>query len=878
MMQHYMDTKAAHKDCILFYRLGDFYEMFFEDAVLVSRELQLTLTGKECGLPERAPMCGVPHHAVDSYLTELVKKGYRVAIAEQVEDPKLAKGLVKREVIRIVTPGTITSKEALEEGKPLFLVALFSSGSSMALAASDITTGEFFTMESEEKERVLEEASKLMPSELLTDDTCLLGESKALDEFFPNVPRSFVKPQGLHKDAALRLLSEHFSFKKETGFPVPVGSASFYAASALLHYLYDTQKMKLQHINRWLVKNPLLHMGLDLTARRNLELLETMRDKDKKGSLLACLDETKTAMGARLLRRLIVEPLLRLPQIEERHEAVEELLKDVMKREELREALRRIYDMERLMGRLSNGSANPRDLLALSQSLSMLPEIKDLLKDSSSALLKKLMNSLDPLPELCSLLMNSISVDAPVSSKDGGIINDGFDAEVDELRVLRKNGRNYLLDIVEKEKEKTGIKNLKISYNKVFGFFLEVTNSNLKDVPDYFIRKQTLANCERFYTPELKEMEEKVLHAEEKLVEREYELFTEIRRKTSDEMVKIQETAKALSYLDVLSSLAFVAQEYHYVRPKMTKKGEIRIQNARHPVVERMTGRSRFVPNDVFLDEKENRIMILTGPNMAGKSTYMREVALIVLLAQMGSFVPADSAEIGICDQIFTRVGASDDLAAGQSTFMVEMNEMAEILQNATKKSLLILDEIGRGTGTFDGMSIAWAVLEHLSLSKLKGVRTLFATHYHELTELEGMLDGVKNYCIAVREEGDGIEFLRKIIRGGADQSYGIEVARLAGLPESLIQRAKELLGELKNSDILTKAREIAENSKRADGKSGNTVRPPDIVDRSQLSFFQALPDETLLRELASLDLDRMTPIDALNTLIHFQSKLKNRI
>ena len=877
MMQKYFETKEEYKDCILFYRLGDFYEMFFDDAEIVSKELELTLTGKNCGLEERAPMCGIPYHAVDSYLPKLVSRGFKVAICEQVEDPKLAKGLVKREVIRIVTPGTNTNIQSLDSEKNNFCFGVFYSDNMIGVAIADVLTGDFYLTEIEDLSKLRDEIAKFEPSEIACNEAFLLR-----GDFVSEIKERFHMPVTtldghLFDDAfCTEILKKHFHTGSLEGLGIIDFPYGIIAAGALLKYLYDTQKTELNHITHI---TPYIYgrfMLIDSATRRNLELTETLREKQKRGSLLWVLDKTKTAMGGRLLRNTIEQPLIDISEMNLRLDAIDDLNTNSISRDEIREYLNPIYDLERLLGKVAIKSANPRDLIAFRSSLSMLPPVKIALKDLSSELLKRIDESIDPLEDITGLIERSISDDAPLSVHDGGIIRDGFDDEIDRLRSAKNEGKNWLAEYEEEERQKTGIKNLRIKYNRAFGYYFEVTNSFKDQVPDYFIRRQTLTNAERFTTDRLHELEDEILNSEEKLLRLEHDVFCEIRDSISSEIERIQKSAKAIAWLDMLSSLAFVSEKNRYVRPKLNDKGVINIKNGRHPVVEQMLKGGLFVENDTYLDTKNNCISIITGPNMAGKSTYMRQSALIVLMAQIGCFVPASSADIGIVDRIFTRVGASDDLASGQSTFMVEMNEVSNILRNATPKSLLILDEIGRGTSTFDGLSIAWAVIEHISNTNILGARTLFATHYHELTELEGKISNVNNYCIAVRESGDDIVFLRKIIKGGADRSYGIQVARLAGVPDMVIDRAKEIAEQLSDNDITEKIQAISVNGSSESGRTKRVAKPDD-VDLGQMSFFETVSDEDVLEELASIDISTLTPLDALNTLYKLQNKINNR-
>lgn len=876
MMVQYMETKKQYPDCILFYRLGDFYEMFFEDALTASKELEITLTGKECGLEERAPMCGVPFHAVENYLNRLVHKGYKVAIAEQMEDPKLTKGLVKREVIRVVTPGTITSSQALDENRNNYLMSIVYLDGVFGVSSADATTGDFLVTELTSERTLFDEINKFSPSEIICNEAFYMSgiDLEELKNRY-HVAISSLDSHFFEDESCRKLLKEHFHVGTLDGLGLADLSVGVVAAGAVLRYIYETQKSTLKHMSTITPYSTAQYMIIDTSTRRNLELTETLREKQKRGTLLWVLDKTKTAMGARLLRSYIEQPLIQKAAILERQEAIQELNMNYISREEIGEYLNPVYDLERLIGRISYKTANPRDLLAFRNSLSMLPYIKQLLGEFQSPLLKALEADLDPLTDLYELIEKSIEEEAPVSVRDGGIIKDGFHEETDKLRHAKTEGKTWLAELEAKEREKTGIKSLKVKYNKVFGYYFEVTNSFKDMVPDYFVRKQTLANAERYTTGELKDLEDVILGAEDKLFALEYNLFCEIRDTIGDQVVRIQKTAKAIAGIDVFAALSSVATRHNYVKPSINEKGQIQIKNGRHPVVEQMMRDDLFVSNDTCLDNGKNRISIITGPNMAGKSTYMRQVALIVLMAQIGSFVPAEEANIGICDRIFTRVGASDDLASGQSTFMVEMTEVANILRNATKNSLLILDEIGRGTSTFDGLSIAWSVVEHISNPRILGAKTLFATHYHELTELEGTLNGVNNYCIAVKEQGDDIVFLRKIVKGGADKSYGIQVAKLAGVPDSVIARARELVEELSNADITARAREIAQGSNQMIQRK--SVPKPDEVDLNQISLFDTVKDDDIIREMRELELSTMTPIDALNTLYRLQTKLKNR-
>ena len=873
MMQQYMAIKEQYKDCILFYRLGDFYEMFYDDALTASRELEITLTGKNCGQEERAPMCGVPYHAVDVYLNKLVAKGYKVAICEQAEDPKQAKGIVKREVIRIVTPGTNLSQQALDEGRNNYLMCLVYDNNQFGLAITDISTGDFYTTEVATLKELYDEIHRFSPSEIICNDSFYMSGA-SLDDFKDRLHVSVSTLDTWYMDEAVSIqkIKEHFKVASLDGLGLTDFPSGTLAVGALLLYLYETQKNTLDNLTKITPYRSGGYMIIDSATNRNLELIETLREKQKKGSLLWVLDKTKTAMGARLMRNWIEQPLIEKKKITARQDAVEELYNDMITREEIREYLNAVYDLERLVTRISYRTANPRDLIAFKTSLGMIPPVKQLLSQAKSAELKEIDERMDCLEDIYDLIEKSIQDEPPIMIREGGMIKEGYNEDVDKFRLSRTEGKTWLAELEAREKEKTGIKNLRVRYNKVFGYYLEVTNSYKELVPEDWTRKQTLANAERYITPELKELEDMILGAEDKLAALEYDLYCEVRDSIGEQVVRIQETAKAIAHLDVLASLACVAQSNDYVRPSINTKGVIDIQGGRHPVVEKMNNNQMFIDNDTYLDNKNHRISIITGPNMAGKSTYMRQSALIVLMAQIGSFVPAKSANIGIVDRIFTRVGASDDLASGQSTFMVEMTEVANILRNATSRSLLILDEIGRGTSTFDGLSIAWAVVEHISNPKLLGAKTLFATHYHELTELEGKLDSVNNYCIAVREQGDDIIFLRKIIRGGADKSYGIQVARLAGVPDSVIDRAKEIASWLEETDVTDKAKNL---QVRTSAKKKEVVREA-VPAEKQMSLFDIYPaDHPVLKELAELDVSNMTPIQALNTLYELQKRLK---
>lgn len=876
MMKQYMETKSQYPDCILFYRLGDFYEMFFDDALTASRELEITLTGKNCGQEERAPMCGVPYHAVESYLNKLVSKGYKVAICEQLEDPKTAKGIVKRDVVRIVTPGTNLDTQALDETRNNYIMCIVYIADRYGVSVSDITTGDYFVTEIPDSAKLMDEICRFSPSEIICNEAFYMS-GMDLDGMRDRLGITIYSLDSWYFDDAVcrQKLLEHFKVTSFAGLGLADYDCGIISAGALLQYLLETQKNSLSNLTHITPYAAGRYMMLDSSTRRNLELCETLREKQKRGSLLWVLDKTKTAMGARTLRKYVEQPLIDKKEIEKRLDAVAELKDQAISREEIREYLSPVYDLERLITRIAYGTANPRDLTAFRSSLEMLPHIRYILEEMESELLKNIHDDMDALEDLCTLVKDAIREDPPIAMKEGNIIRDGYNEEVDKLRRAKSDGKDWLAKLENDEREKTGIKNLRIKYNKVFGYYLEVTNSYKDMVPDYYTRKQTLANAERYITPELKELEDMILGAEDKLYALEYELYSQVRDTIASEIERIQKTAKAVAALDAFASLAVVAERNNYTRPKINEKGVIDIKEGRHPVVERMIPNDMFIANDTYLDDKKHRISIITGPNMAGKSTYMRQTALIALMAQIGSFVPAKSADIALSDRIFTRVGASDDLASGQSTFMVEMTEVANILRNATSKSLLILDEIGRGTSTFDGLSIAWAVVEYISDSRLLGAKTLFATHYHELTELEGKISNVNNYCIAVKEKGDDIVFLRKIVKGGADKSYGIQVAKLAGVPDLVIDRAKEIVEELAEGDITARVSEIAVREKSA--KKKPKVKKYDEVDMAQMSLFDTVKDDDVLEELKNLDVGNMTPIDALNTIYRLQNKLKNR-
>ena len=877
MMQHYLKTKEENKDCILFYRLGDFYEMFFDDAKLVSKELEITLTGKDCGQEERAPMCGIPFHAAESYITRLVNNGHKVAICEQVEDPKKAKGIVKREVIKIVTPGTNLNTQALDESKNNYLMSIVYLGDKIGVSIADFSTGDYFVTELLAGSELIDEINKFVPAEIITNEYFEMSGidiSQTVDKLGVSV--STLDGWYFDSDTCENKLLTHFKLTTLDGLGLKDYSVGVTAAGSLLSYLYETQKSTMPHITSIIPYTTGKYMLIDSSSRRNLELVETLREKQKKGSLLWVLDKTKTAMGARALRSIIEQPLISREEITERQDVIEELNSNAIDREEIREYLNPIYDLERIMTKISCKSANPRDLIAFRNSLEMIPYIKKIIGGFNSILFKESFEKMDDLQDLFTLIDRAIVEDPPIAMRDGGIIKEGYSQEADQLRKAKTDGKEWLAELEAREREATGIKNLKVKFNKVFGYYLEVTNSFKSLVPDEWVRKQTLTNAERYTTDELKKLEDVILGAEDKLYSLEYDLFAEVRETIASEVIRIQNTAKSIAMIDVFASLSLVAQQNNFVKPKINEKGIIDIKNGRHPVVEKMISNDMFVANDTYLDNGTNRISIITGPNMAGKSTYMRQTALIVLMAQIGSFVPAAAANIGIVDRIFTRVGASDDLASGQSTFMVEMTEVANILRNATSRSLLIVDEIGRGTSTFDGLSIAWAVVEYIANTKVLGAKTLFATHYHELTELEGTMEGVNNYCIAVKEKGDDIVFLRKIVKGGADKSYGIQVAKLAGVPDPVIERAKCLVLELSDADISQKARDIAQYSRKTE-QMIDKYKKVDELEVKQMTLFDTVKDDDIIEELKNADISNMTPIDALNMLYKLQGRAKNR-
>lgn len=864
-MEQYFEIKNKYKHCLLFFRLGDFYEMFFEDAMIASKELEITLTGKDWGQADRAPMCGVPYHSADGYISRLIEKGYKVAICEQVEDPKQAKGIVKREVVRVITPGTVLDNRLLDETKNNYIMCIFADKSGYGMAVCDVTTGEFQTTEFtsfQATSKILDETARYNPAEIICNE---LFQN---DEIAPELEKRFHLKLSVCDDwmfayqTAQKKLYDHFKVGTLDGFGLKNKIFAVCASGCLMQYLYETQKNELDHIAHIGLYTSNDFMLLDVSSRRNLELTETMREKSRKGSLLWVLDKTKTAMGARLLRKWVEQPLIHVDEVQKRLDSVEELKNEVFLREEIKEVLNSMYDFERIMSKVVYQSANCRDLVALKSSIQNLPLLKEIIQKCKSPYLKELYKELDTLENIHNLIEKAIVEDPPFTVREGGLIKQGYRDELDVFLQAKSEGTGWIQELQDEEKEKTGIKNLKVRFNKVFGYYIEITKSNLNEVPERYIRKQTLANCERYITPELKDLEELILGAEEKIVDMEYLIFTDIRNAVAAEVERIQYCAHVTSVIDTLQSMAEIAQLMDYVKPTVDDCGIIDVRDGRHPVVEKMMN-GQFIPNDTFLDKEENLLSIITGPNMAGKSTYMRQTALIVLMAQIGSFVPASYAKIGIVDRIFTRVGASDDLSAGQSTFMVEMTEVANILNSATNDSLLILDEIGRGTSTFDGLSIAWAVLEYITDQKQIGAKTLFATHYHELTELEGKLFGVKNYCISVQEQGEDIIFLRKIQRGGADNSYGIQVARLAGLPNKVIKRSTEILKQLNAADITKKAKKIAKESQ-------------DMMDETakQMDMF-SIKETQMIEEINKLDIMAMTPIEALQILFDLQKKSK---
>ncbi len=863
-MQVYLDNKEEYKDCILFYRLGDFYEMFFDDAITVSRELELTLTGKDCGQEERAPMCGVPYHAAETYIAKLIEKGYKVAICEQLEDPKTAKGIVKRGVIRVVTPGTVMESNLLEEKKNNYIMSIYKSGVYYGVAVCDLTTGDFRTTQIKEQNNfatLLDEVARYSPAEIIVNDM-MYSSTEEIDKIKERFSAYFslLTPEKFDTDYEVFELKYDVvdeAEKEIKGLKEQLLSVA--ASNGLFSYLRDTQKNDLEYIHKITLYSTTHYMNLDTNARRNLEITEKLRDKSKKGTLLWVLDKTSTSMGGRLLRRWLNDPLIDVARINERLEAVKELKEDIILRGDLIDSMKKVYDIERLAGKISYVSATGRDLVSLKNSAKQLPDVKANLAKAKSPMLKQLYENLDILEDIHEIIDHSIVDDPPISVKEGNLIKLGYDEEIDHLKEATTNGKNWVIEIETKEREETGIKGLKIGFNKVFGYFIEVTKSNLSMVPERYIRKQTLANCERYITEELKKVENEILGAEEKVITLEYNAFCQIRDQIEAQIDRVQRAASTIATLDVLTSFATVADDMNYVMPIVDNSGAMDIKNGRHPVIEKILPTGSFVENDTYLDKGDNRLAIITGPNMAGKSTYMRQVALITLMAQCGSFVPASYAKIGVVDKIFTRVGASDDLSMGQSTFMVEMMEVASILKEATANSLVILDEIGRGTSTYDGLSIAWAVAEYISDKEKCGAKTLFATHYHELISLEDKLEGVKNYSIAVKEKGEDIIFLRKIVAGGTDESYGVHVAKLAGVPQAVSKRAIEILKSLERKSVLGDKAQEKENKKIAAG---------------QLDMYNYKLAE-LAHELDKVNVDELTPIEALNILVNMKEKMK---
>ena len=865
MMQRYLETKEQYPDCILFYRLGDFYEMFFDDAIKVSRELEITLTGKDCGLEERAPMCGVPHHAAESYIARLIAKGYKVAICEQLEDPKTTKGIVKRGVIKIVTPGTVVESNMLEERKNNYIMAIYKTGIYFGIAVSDISTGEFYASQIKETNNfalLLDEISRFAPSEIIINKM-MADSTEELSKIKTRFPASYIsnfKDEFFKDDTEITKLRFNLQdVKGNTLTELDDKLLAICAINALTEYLTQTQMTSLDHINKITIYSISRYMSLDINARRNLEITEKMRDKSKKGTLLWVLDKTSTSMGGRLLRRWLNDPLIDITEINRRLDGVKELKDDIMLRGDVVENLKKVYDIERLAGKMAYGNGTPRDMITLKNSLSKLPDVKNVLSKCQSVLLKELYENLDELQDIYKLVEKSIVDDPPMVTKDGGYIKLGYNEEIDKLKKATTEGKTWLMELEAREKEQTGIKSLKVGYNKVFGYYIEVTNTYKNMVPDSYIRKQTLTNGERYITEELKNLENQILGAEEKVIKLELEAFDKIRKEIASNVKRLQKSAEIISTLDVITSFAQVAEDMNYCMPEVTDSGVIDIREGRHPVIEKMLSQGEFISNDTYLDKGDNRVAIITGPNMAGKSTYMRQVALITLMAQVGSFVPAQSAKIGVVDKIFTRVGASDDLSMGQSTFMVEMMEVATILKEATANSLVILDEIGRGTSTFDGLSIAWAVAEFIADKEKCGAKTLFATHYHELIDLEEKQEGIKNYSIAVKEKGEDIIFLRKIVRGGTDESYGIHVARLAGVPKDVTTRANQILRTIERKSVLNGKNLEKENKKQVEG---------------QFDMFNYKLAE-IAQELDKVNLNELTPIDALNTLVRIKERMK---
>ncbi|MDM0459458.1 DNA mismatch repair protein MutS [Clostridium perfringens] len=904
MMRQYFEIKENYKDCILFFRLGDFYEMFFEDAETAARELELVLTGRDCGLEKRAPMCGIPFHASNSYIGRLVAKGYKVAICEQVEDPKVAKGIVKRDVIKVITPGTYTDSSFVEETKNNYIMTIYADleRNRCSLAITDISTGDFLATEGElEKGVILDEISKFNPKEIILLDSL---DQELIKDITLTTP-------ALISRKSIDYFEENFEEVLNNQFGEKSNSLSLMvkkSSNALVKYILDTQKISLTNINDIEVYSLVDFMTIDLSSRRNLELTENLREKSKKGSLLWVLDKTETSMGSRMLRRWIEEPLVNKEKITLRLNAVEELFNDLSLNDSLKEALHDIYDIERILGKISNKNANAKDLIALKTSIGKIPNVKGIIENCTSSLLKNYHHNLDDLRDIYELLEKSIKEDPSLTLKDGDLIKDGFNGEIDELRLAKTNGKDWISSLENREREFTGIKSLKVGFNKVFGYYIEISKANYSSIPEgRYIRKQTLANAERFITPELKEIEEKLLGASEKLCSLEYDIFLDIRNEVENHIDRLKTTAKIIAELDCISNLAFVALENDFIKPEINEDGETKIENGRHPVVEKVIPKGEFIPNDTIINKDDNQLLIITGPNMAGKSTYMRQVAIITLMCQIGSFVPASKANISVVDKIFTRIGASDDLAGGKSTFMVEMWEVSNILKNATENSLVLLDEVGRGTSTYDGLSIAWSVIEYICKNKNLRCKTLFATHYHELTKLEGEIHGVRNYSVAVKEVDNNIIFLRKIIEGGADQSYGIEVAKLAGIPDEVINRAKEILEKLEmesskdNLDLALKEvnaskEEMKEASIKASYEVKETLVEEDKIeikeevisksseakthkedDQIQLDF-SAIGKDNLIKELSEVDILSLNPMEAMNRLYALVKEAKNLI
>ncbi|MFH5958343.1 DNA mismatch repair protein MutS [Clostridium perfringens] len=904
MMRQYFEIKENYKDCILFFRLGDFYEMFFEDAETAARELELVLTGRDCGLEKRAPMCGIPFHASNSYIGRLVAKGYKVAICEQVEDPKFAKGIVKRDVIKVITPGTYTDSSFVEETKNNYIMTIYADleRNRCSLAITDISTGDFLATEGElEKGVILDEISKFNPKEIILLDS--LDQELIKDITLTTPALISRKPIEYFEEKFEEVLNNQFG-EKSNSLSLMIKKSS----NALVKYILDTQKISLTNINDIEVYSLVDFMTIDLSSRRNLELTENLREKSKKGSLLWVLDKTETSMGSRMLRRWIEEPLVNKEKITLRLNAVEELFNDLSLNDSLKEALHDIYDIERILGKISNKNANAKDLIALKTSIGKIPNVKGIIENCTSSLLKNYHHNLDDLRDIYELLEKSIKEDPSLTLKDGDLIKDGFNSEIDELRLAKTNGKDWISSLENREREFTGIKSLKVGFNKVFGYYIEISKANYSSIPEgRYIRKQTLANAERFITPELKEIEEKLLGASEKLCSLEYDIFLDIRNEVENHIDRLKTTAKIIAELDCISNLAFVALENDFIKPEINEDGETKIENGRHPVVEKVIPKGEFIPNDTIINKDDNQLLIITGPNMAGKSTYMRQVAIITLMCQIGSFVPASKANISVVDKIFTRIGASDDLAGGKSTFMVEMWEVSNILKNATENSLVLLDEVGRGTSTYDGLSIAWSVIEYICKNKNLRCKTLFATHYHELTKLEGEIHGVRNYSVAVKEVDNNIIFLRKIIEGGADQSYGIEVAKLAGIPDEVINRAKEILETLEmesskdNLDLALKEvnaskEDIEEASITTSYEVKEALVEEDKIeikeeviskaseakthkedDQIQLDF-SAIGKDNLIKELSEVDILSLNPMEAMNRLYALVKEAKNLI